>query len=502
MDTCWKAVVSKWMGMVLLFTLVAVPGMAFGQAAPAPAAPMAPMPPQMAMPQPTPAEPAPQFLGMDFTGYIDGGYTSFSTGKGTFNNRAHARTFDWENGVASLQNIDLQLQKTPDNGFGGLIDLSFGKDADTIHSYGMVDKDKGPYFSDMSAASVTNSPNPKTGLTTSSNPDAPAQTYWDVTQLYAYYGMGSLSLTLGKFVTHAGQEVIKSRDDTNFSRSILFGFAIPFTHTGVRATYKAADTLTLILGANEGWDNITSKNGGMTGEFDWEWSPSKAFSFFGTYLNGTERVFNYPSTAGAFIQPSGQTALTCHTTADFTGPCAGFFNYEDSDKGTRTLLDLVLTYNATDALSFVLNYDNGTQASVPDFFCNHAAPCSTVTAAWSGWALYANYGINDNWRVSARTESFSDPNSFRTGVAEADVSPAQGFPAACTASAPLCGKAKDKGPTWNESTLTVAYMGIKKVELRGEFRADSADQKIFSNAAGDEQISSMSSVALEALYKF
>lgn len=471
MDTCWKALVSKLMGMGLLFTLIGGSGIAFGQApAAAPAAPMAPMPPQMAMPQPPAAEPAPQFLGMDFTGFIDGGYTSFSTGKGTFNNRAHARTFDWENGVASIQNIDLQLQKTPDSGFGGLIDLSIGKDADTIHSYGTVDKDKGPYFADVAA-----------------NGDTPAQTYWDVTQLYAYYGMGSLSLTLGKFVTHAGQEVIKSRDDTNFSRSILFGFAIPFTHTGVRATYKAADTLTLILGANEGWDTVTAKNGGATGEFDWEWAPNKAFSFFGTVLSGQETIATYPSDNKGFVPSNG---CTTPFKSDFTG-CGGP-NLNDTDKGTRTLVDLIFTYNATDALSFVLNYDSGSQEKALDIFCT-STPCGTKTAMWSGTALYVNYGINDNWRVSGRAESFSDPNSFRTGAFEFDTT---------GTSKDIVGSAKGKGPTWSEGTLTVAYMGIKKVELRGEIRSDSADQKIFSNKAADEQIATMTSVALEALYKF
>jgi len=30
----------------------------------------------------------------------------------------------------------------------------------------------------------------------------------------------------------------------NYSRSILFGYAIPFAHTGIRATYAASDSMT------------------------------------------------------------------------------------------------------------------------------------------------------------------------------------------------------------------------------------------------------------------
>jgi len=406
-----------------LVALLALNGAAFAQQAPAPAAPAAAAPA---------AEAPPQFLGMDFTSFADVGYSNFMTGKGTFFSPgvgAHARTFDWETGAVSIQNIDLQLQKTPESGFGGLIDITLGKDAATIASYGLIDKKKGPYFADVAADGT-----------------APTQQYYDLTQAYLYYGMGSASVVLGKFATHHGQEVIKSRDDSNFSRSILFGFAIPFSHTGLRASYKPSDTLVLMAGGSEGWDTVTDKNKDVTGEFGWEWSPAKAFSFFGTYMSGKEKLVNYP-----------QAAFDA-----------------DSTTATRSLLDLVITYNASDSLTFILNYDNGSQdkGSVVN---------PGKTAAWSGAALYVNYGINDDWRVSVRGESFSDTDGFRTGAIE---------------------PGKTTGPTWSEGTLTLAYLGIKKIELRGELRSDSADQKIFSDAKGEKAIDSMMSLGLEALYKF
>ena len=37
------------------------------------------------------------------------------------------------------------------------------------------------------------------------------------------------------------------------SRSLLF-FAEPLTHTGIRATYAASDTLSLVAGVNNGWN--------------------------------------------------------------------------------------------------------------------------------------------------------------------------------------------------------------------------------------------------------
>ncbi len=402
------------------------------QAAPAPAAPAAA----------APAAPAPpQVLGFDFTSFVDVGLQSFSTGNGKFNapnlqNKccAEARTFDFDSGVA-LQNIDLNFQKTPESGFGGLLNITLGKDADTIAAYGTIDKKKGPQ-------------------------DGVNQMV-DLTQLYGYYATGPVSFILGKYVTHAGQEVIKSRDDTNFSRSILFGFAIPFTHTGARATYKASDTLSLMLGANEGWDTVTGDNGGLTTEFDAEWAPSKKFSLFGTYLSGKQALAYYTIGSTGAVDISKDASGSVLT-------------------GTRTLLDLVATYNVSDALSLALNYDSGSQ----DGFAKGMLISNNTTAAWSGTALYANYTINDNWRTSIRYESFSDPDSYRA----------------------VNDGTTNKGATWSEATVTVAYMGINKLELRGEIRSDSADQKIFntknSDTDGSSPSSSMMSIGAEAIYKF
>ena len=46
----------------------------------------------------------------------------------------------------------------------------------------------------------------------------------------------SLQVDAGKFVTHMGFEVIESKDNWNYSRGLLFQFAIPYFHTGVRVT--------------------------------------------------------------------------------------------------------------------------------------------------------------------------------------------------------------------------------------------------------------------------
>ena len=54
-----------------------------------------------------------------------------------------------------------------------------------------------------------------------------------------------LQVDFGKFVTPMGAEVIESKDNWNYSRSILFGYAIPFYHFGVRAKYAFNDKYSL-----------------------------------------------------------------------------------------------------------------------------------------------------------------------------------------------------------------------------------------------------------------
>src|SRR5215831_7493828 len=65
-----------------------------------------------------------------------------------------------------------------------------------------------------------------------------------------------LRLDFGKFVTPVGYEVIEGYDgwNDNATRSFLFGFAIPFTHVGARASYPIARTVTLTGMVVNGWD--------------------------------------------------------------------------------------------------------------------------------------------------------------------------------------------------------------------------------------------------------
>ncbi len=232
--------------------------------------------------------------------------------------------------------------------------------------------------------------------------------------------------------TLAGQEVIKASGNTNFSRSILFGYAIPFTHTGVRTTYKVSDAVSLIAGLNNGWDSAADQNSQKTIELGAALNPAKSFALTAQVYSGAE-----PGLVGAM--------------------------------GTRTLLDLVGTYTVSDSLNFVLNYDNGSQDD---------AVTVGSKAKWDGFAFYANYQINDPWRVSARVENFKDTDGYRTGVGIGT-----------------------GGQTWKEGTVTVGYAASKSTELRGEIRKDFSNVEAFGFSDGIAR-KAQDSVALEAVYKF
>jgi hypothetical protein len=274
--------------------------------------------------------------GVAVTGDIDVAYSKLS-GTGAFTSGTPDRVFDYAHNSFTTQAVDLMVAKTPAEGFGGTVELTMGKDATAIVSSGAT------------------------------------ASQLDVTQAFAQYASGNSTTIAGKFATLAGSEVIKASGNTNFSRSILFGYAIPFTHTGVRSTYKVSDAVTLIGGLSNAWDSAADTNAQKTVELSAALTPAKNFTLLAAYYSGAE------------------------------------YSTVTSTTGTRTLLDLVATFTVSDSLNFVLNYDTASQDD---------AVTVGSKAKWSGLAAYANYQISEPWRVSVRAETFKDADGFRTGVVQ------------------------------------------------------------------------------------
>ena len=396
-----------------------------------PAAALAQAAPAETPPGPTPVAADPPIFsiwGFDLTGYVDVGYTGLS-GRGAFNVTPNGpavttggpdRVFDYRRNRFDLHQVALTLANQPKEGFGGVVNLTLGRDADVIAAY-----KTGPSRGDGC--------NLATGL---SNTGKCRTTGYDFTQVFAQYATGPATIVAGKFVTLAGAEVINSTANTNFSRSILFGYAIPFTHTGLRLNYAVSDQLTLIGGVNNGWDDFRDTNSGKTVELGASYLPSKEFSVGAQVYSGKER-------SGGLVG---------------SGP-----------EGTRNLFDAVATLNASDKLTFLLNYDYGTQANAAGATANGAS-----RAKWWGLAGYANYQIDESWKLSLRGEYFNDRDGYRTGVAQ----------------------------KWKEATLTLGYTAIKNLELRGEIRGDRSSTFAFVKRENASASNTQRSFGLEAIYKF
>jgi putative OmpL-like beta-barrel porin-2 len=346
--------------------------------------------------------------GISLSGYVDAAYQHADRDIQTPN--FSTRVFDSQNNAFVLHQIGVQIAKQPKEGFGGLVNFTAGKDAAVIHSF-----------------------------------DTTTESQFDVTQAYGQYASGPLTVIFGKFVTLHGTEVIWSPSNANFSRSILFG-SVPFTHTGVRATYALSDKLMLMAGLNNGWDQVNDTNKGKTIELGATVTPIKPVSVSAVIMSGKE---NISQTNPPLIATPG------------------------APEGKRSSLGLLGSYSVSDALTLNAEFLNVSQENAPDLVNG-----GTKTAKYNGIAGYATYQFAPKWKGTVRAESFDDKDGLRFGL-----------PAGTTSAT-----------KYREVTLTAAYLAADNVELRGEVRRDHASQAVFTDGASLSK--SLTTLAVQALYKF
>jgi hypothetical protein len=205
-----------------------------------------------------------------------------------------------------------------------------------------------------------------------------AQDY-DVHQGFATWvapvGSG-LKLDFGKFITHHGYEVIEGYDgyNDNATRSFLFGYAIPFTHTGLRAAYAFSGKVSAMLMVVNGWDNAKDNNASKS--------------------------------VGAQVTLAPTASLTIYVNG-MTGP------ERDGDNGhDRRMLDLAATWKTTDHLVLGLNLDRGNEEDAP---VSEGLP---KNVSWDGAAAYAKLAVGPKLSLALRAEQFDDRDGWRTGVAQ------------------------------------------------------------------------------------
>jgi hypothetical protein len=276
------------------------------------------------------------YLGLSI--YLQGGYNFNFRNPDSGTNEQ--RVFDQKANSFLIDLAQIQFARdAPVGGLGYRLKVSFGETAKYIHSAGLGD-----------AGDVV-----------------------DLTEAYGIYvaPLGSgVKVQFGKFVTYNGAEMIEARDNFNYSRSFLFNYAIPFTHTGFTAGYTFSKALTANLYVVNGWDTFNDNNKGKT---------------FGTSF---------------LVTPMEPLSMNFNFTY---GP-------EQTDNSThyRFLFDWVGTFKATKNLTFVVNADFANEEKDP---LNGGR-----NSRWYGVAGYAKYDVTDWFSTSIRAEYFGDRNGVRTGI--------------------------------------------------------------------------------------
>jgi len=229
----------------------------------------------------------------------------------------------------------------------------------------------------------------------------------------------------GKFVTLAGFEVIEARHNPNVTRSWLFGNAIPFTHTGIRAGVPVGP-LNLTLGLNNGWDNTDDNNDGKTIE------AQIAYSYSGD------------------------------TITEFWFGTTGYFGKEDDNgDGWRSLLTFVGSMTVKDMLSFIVDVDYAWENNVPSL--------GGDKATWWGIAGYVVADVHPAINLALRAEMFDDQEGVRIGI------PGTGT------------KVYEVTPTISIMPFKGLIAGVRyldNMEWRFEFRWDHADEPFFVDDDG------------------
>lgn len=179
-------------------------------------------------------------------------------------------------------------------------------------------------------------------------------------------------LDLGKFVTSAGAEVIESKDNWNYSRSILFAWAIPYYHFGLRTSMPVSKVDTVGVQLVNGWNNITNSTGGVT-----------------------------VGLTNALVKPKYTWNLNV-----YTGP----ENFP-SQHGYRNLVDTTVLFTPNSKFNAYFNYDFGTNK---DSIYHEMG--DNVTNKWQGAAVAAHQQITSKFAGAGRIEVFDDHNGYSTGT--------------------------------------------------------------------------------------
>ncbi len=269
-----------------------------------------------------------------------------------------------------------------------------------------------------------------------------------IQQLYLTYTPHLLGrdipIDFGAFVTPFGYEVIESSSNDNYSRGLLFQFAVPLYHAGLRATVPINNQLSLLAGVVNGWNDIADDNNAKSVLGQLTWKPNAKLTGIAGWMGGSEGTGAYGSAI-----PHNQGNITTN------------------------LFDGQVIYQLTDKLKLAAWGDYGQGAG--DVTGVH------VSGYWLGYAGFARYQFTNHFAVAARLEQFEDVPGvggigLRTGLATYQ--------------------------KLREATLTLEYTSFRgHLVSRLEYRHDHATVPFFG-ASGGAVVPDQDTIYLGEVYKF
>ncbi len=296
------------------------------------------------------------------------------------------RAYDQTQGFA-LNQIGVNAAYTSDN-VGGTISLRFGPEA-----------------------AIYNAPAVSNGTADNSFG------LQNVRQAYATLKpVDKVTFDMGKFDQPFGSEVPDSQLNFFYTRSLLFQLNQPVFFTGIRFDYAPADAIDLKIIAANGWNNSVDNNSAKSFAAQLMLKPMDSLIFYIGGVAGPEQTDFLPAPGGALAM--GQMG------GDVPG----------ADSHWRGLVDLVVDYNPSSAVSFALNGDFDSEQS----------------ESWYGVNLAAKFVVADPFAIALRGEYFGDNHAAIIGTKNVE-----------------------------SGTLTLSYVVASKLTLMLDNRIDVAKDAIF-----------------------
>jgi hypothetical protein len=172
---------------------------------------------------------------------------------------------------------------------------------------------------------------------------------------------------IGQMPTHVGLELMKAKDNWNYTRSTLFGFGGPFWHTGAHVGYSLVpNQLNIGTYLYNGWGTTIDANFTPTYGLQLKWTPNERLTWIYNAISGPEQPLN--------------TQLW------------------------KTVHESNISFTITPTLSFA-----------SDFLYGKEQQASGTDMIWFGAQVGLKWQTSPTYYVSPRIEFYRDPSGYTLG---------------------------------------------------------------------------------------